>query len=210
MQDWLPNTTEICTLIETYSELTVIHKCRSKTLAKRVKIMFTATASVDPNTAKMNDTMTKGYFSMLLATLEEICDYLKILQTKDTPLGKRVINFGIDEELFSKWNETLQTCSRDLKLVVDDRLFDSDQDLQDFNQDLKDLLLKLRDILEIVPGVFETVELAVEGIQQLLEQQKADRSRYKTQVAVKAETSFKVKLIKFEKIIGIGGNFKTP
>ena len=123
-------------------------------------------------------------------------------------MGKRVMRFGSDEETFLKWDETLKTCGVGLQLVGDEQ-FDAAEDQRDFDQDMEYLQSNLIGNLSNVSGLIGTVEMAVEGIQQLLEQQKADRSRYKTQVAVKAETSFKVKLIKFEKIIGIGGNFKT-
>ena len=123
-------------------------------------------------------------------------------------MGKRVMRFGSDEETFLKWDETLKTCGVGLQLVGDEQ-FDAAEDQHDFDQDMEYLQSNLIGNLSNVPGLIGTVEMAVEANQKLLEQQKTDRTQYKTQVAVKAENGFNVKLIKFEKIVGIGGNFKT-
>ena len=83
---------------------------------------------------------------MLAATLEEIAEYFKSLQNTDKKaIGKRVIRYGCDEEMFMKWNETLQTRCRDLLLDFEDILFDGNQDLQDFNDDLEPFTRQSKD-----------------------------------------------------------------
>lgn len=116
MKEWLSNAFETCTTVQTYSMTTQIHRYRSRTLGKRVKIVFKAALALEPNTINMNDISNQGYCSILLASFEEIGDYFRILQTKDKALGRRVMRFGCDEESFSKWNETLKTCSEGLSL----------------------------------------------------------------------------------------------
>jgi hypothetical protein len=201
MQDWLETASKYNKNIEICSSSTVIHKSRSKTLATRVKTVFVALTSIDPNTVKMNDIATKGYLSMLLATLEEISGYFTILQKKDKRLAKRVRRYGSDEETFSKWTETLQTCCSGVGLVFGDNLFDADQDSKDFNDDLDDLRLNMKEVL----GMSGSVETTLESGHQLLQKQQADRTEYKTQKAVKAEIIIDANLIRYNKIIGRGG-----
>lgn len=202
MEDWLSKNTQLCIEIQKYSLKTEIHKCRSATLAKRIKTLMDTIASSPPNTYSLSDLRTKSCLGMLSTALEEIRDFLKMLQKVDKTLGKRVNRYGSDEESFMKWNETLATCSRELKVTVD---FDQDVDLQDFNKDMEDLSIKLTVILEKVLHLFGSVELAVEANQKLLAQQQSDRTQFKTQRAVKADNVFDVKRIKYEKIIGRGG-----
>ena len=198
MQNWLSNSSSITNSIEKLSSSTVIHKSRATTLAFRVKTVMEAIASLGPSSINMNDAATQGYFSMLSATFEEICHYFKILQTIDKTLAKRVQSFGSDEEMFSKWSETLQACSGGLHLSVADSIFDADRDLADFNRDFEHLKLNLFDIIQKV--------LDVENSKKLLAQQQVDRTAYKTQQAVKSENKFDAKLIRYEAIIGAGGN----
>jgi hypothetical protein len=201
MQDWLEIATKYNKNIEICSSSTVIHKSRSKTLATRVKTVFDAITTVAPDSIKMNDIATKGYLSMLLATLEEISGYFTILHKKDKKLAKRVKRYGSDEETFSKWTETLQTCCYGVGLVFGDNLFDADQDSNDFNDDLDDLRLNMKEILRL----FGVAESTVDAGKELLAKQQADRTEYKTQQAVKAEITIDAKLIRYEKIIGRGG-----
>jgi hypothetical protein len=201
MQDWLESVGKYTKNIDICSSSTVIHKARSKTLASRVKTVFDAITAIDPNSINMNDVATKGYFSMLLATFEEISGYFTILQKKDKKLSKRVKRYGSDEETFSKWIETLQTCCCGVGVVVGEGLFDQNQDLNDFNDDLNDLRLNMKEIL----GFFGAVERSVEAGKELLAKQQVDRTEYRTQQAVKVEFQFDIKLIRYEKIIGRGG-----
>ena len=168
MQDWLRNASEICASIETTALTTEIHKCRSKTLASRVMIVLKTIKTQDQKKFNLDVMATKASFSMLLATFGDIRDYFKILQKIDNALGKRVKRFGSDEESFSKWNETLLTCSADLKLGL---VSDLEQDLSDFNADMQDLQANLKTILEKVIDLYGSVELAVAANKKLLEQQ---------------------------------------
>ena len=148
-----------------------------------------AIASLDTSSINMNDTATKGYFSMLSVTFEEICKYFKILRSIDKTLAKRVQSFGSDEEMFYKWNETLQLCSSELHLAVADSLFDADKDSADFNRDFEHLQLNLFAIIQKVVDV----EVLMESSKKLLSQQQTDRTAYKTQKAVKSESKFDYK-----------------
>lgn len=204
MNDWLKECKKLSIKIEQDSLKTEIHKSRSKTLGLRVKSIFECIASLDPKLVNLNDTRVKACFSMLLVCFEEICDYFSLLLAYSKTLGKRVEKFGSDEEAFSKWNETLQTCAEELNLPLE-KIFDNDVDLDDFNRDMEDLNAKLKFILEKVVNLFGSVELAVEANQKLLAQQQTDRTLYKTQKAVKTETTFDTKAIKYEKVIGRGG-----
>jgi hypothetical protein len=201
MQDWLETASKYNKNIEICSSSTVIHKSRSKTLATRVKTVFDAINTVAPDSIKMNDIATKGYLSMLLATLEEISGYFTILQKKNKKLAKRVKRYGSDEETFLKWTETLQTCCFGVRLVFGDNLFDADQDLKDFNEDLDDLKLNMKEVLSLFGGA----ETSDDAGKELLAKQQVDRTEYKTQQAVKAEKQFDVKSIRYESIIGRGG-----
>jgi hypothetical protein len=202
MQDWLETAIKYNKIIEICSSSTVIHKSRSKTLASRIKTVFEAITTLDPDSIKMSDVAARGYLSMVLATLEEISGYFSILQKKDKKLSKRVKRYGSDEETFSKWTETLQTCCFGIGLVFRDDLFDENQDSKDFNDDLDDLRLNMKEILGLGAGAAETT---LESGHQLLEKQQAERTEYKTQQAVKAEVNFDAGLIRYEKIIGRGG-----
>jgi hypothetical protein len=206
MQDWTVQSSKFVKEIELYSGTVKIHKSRSKTVASRVKNVYDAATLIDLKATKTNTLLVQGSFAVLLATFEEISDYFALLQKEDNTLGKRVKSFGDDEEMFMKWNETLKTCSRDLDLVLADSVFDAAVDLQDFNQDVKELTFNLKGILEKIIGQLGTLELAVEASQKLLVKQEADRAQYKTQQAVKEELNFNPKLIRYEEIIGIGGN----
>jgi hypothetical protein len=206
MQDWTVQSSKFINEIASYSETVKIHKYRSKTVSDRVKNVYAAVVMLDLKASKANPLLIQGALAMLLVTFEEISDYFKLLQKEDNNLGKRVRSFGDDEEMFLKWNETLKTCCRDLGLALVDKLFDAILDLQDFNQDVTNLNVNLKGILEKVIGQLGTLELAVEASQKLLEKQQADRTQYKTQQAVKEELKFDPKLIRYEEIIGIGGN----
>ena len=142
---------------------------------------------------------------MLSATFEEICHYFKILQNIDKTLAKRVQSFGSDEEMFSKWNETLQVSLSGLRLPIADSIFDADKDLADFNRDFEHLQLNLFAIIQKVLDL----EVLIESSKKLISQQQADRTAYKTQQAVKSEKKFNPKLIRYEAIIGVGGNLLT-
>jgi hypothetical protein len=202
MQDWLESASKYGKSIDTLSPFVEIHKSRSKTLATRVKTMFDGITTLDPAKTNMNSIAVKGYLSMLLATLEEISVYFKILQKKDKGLGKRVKRFGADEETFCKWTETLQTCCLGVGLAFGNGLFDADQDSRDFNEDLEAIKQNLQEIW----GLAGATELDAEAGKELLEKQQGDRTEYKTQQAVKAEKQFDAKLIRYEKIIGRGGS----
>jgi hypothetical protein len=199
MQDWLVSAGKICKTIETLSSSPQIHKSKTITLAGRVKTVFDAISS--SNSINRSNVATAGYLSMLLATFEEIYSFLAILQKKDKALGKRVKRFGCDEETFSKWNETLETCCTGLGLVLETGLFDADLDLRDFSKDIEDLQLNLTEIF----GPDTEKNMTIEATEQLISQQQLGRTQYKTQQAVKAEKQFDVKLIRYEKIIGRGG-----
>lgn len=200
MQQWLLNLETLQTTITTSTGFLKLHLARSKTLASRIKNIVEAMKTHDSG-----DTNHKAYYSMLLATLEEISDYFKLLQTKDNALGKRVMRYGCDEESFAKWNETLQTCSLDLNLGLDVRLFDENQDLRDFELDLETLRVDLKSILEKVLESGESADSILKANQKLLNQQQNDRTQYRTLQATKAEKTFDPKLLRYEEIIGSGG-----
>lgn len=204
MNDWLEDCKRLCAKIEEYSSTTEIHKCRSKTLGKRVKDIHDCVVALDFTSININDTRVKGILSMLMVCLEEIRDFFSLLQKQDKHLGKRVEKFGSDEEAFCKWNETLQICVKDLNLPLAG-IFDGDVDLNDFNNDMEELNLKLKSILGKVINLFGSVEMAVEANQKLLAQQQTDRTQYKTQKDVKADKTFDTKAIKYEEVIGRGG-----
>ena len=105
---------------------------------------------------------------MLLATFEEIAEYLKILLKFDILLERQVKSFGSDEEKFLKWNETLRTCCIDLDLHFKSELFDENQDLRDFDQDLKELVGNLKIIFGNTSG---ESGIAVDATKKLLGQQ---------------------------------------
>jgi hypothetical protein len=201
MQDWLEAAGKLCNTIDTFSTFPEIHKARTKTLACRVKILFDTIASLDQTALKIENVATKGYLFMLMATFEEISLFFVILQKKDKILGKRVKRFGSDEESFSKWTETLQTCSTGLELVFEKAVFDAELDLRDFNQDMEALQLNLAEILVPVLGK----GMGTDSIQKLLLLQQASRNQYKTQQAIKAEKTFDPKLLRYEEVIGRGG-----
>ena len=116
----------------------------------------------------------------------------------------KVIKLHFIQEMFHKWNETLQTCVTELDLASVIH-FDAGQDLENFNQDTAELIRNLKVILELAINSFGSVDAGLEASEKLLQQQQADRTQYHTQKAVKAEKIFDLKAIKYEKIIGQGG-----
>ena len=206
MQDWNIKIGQLSSSIEKYALTAEIHKHRSTTLANRVKSIVETISKSNLNPATINDIRVKGCLSLLDVCFEEINVYFQILQQQDNALGKRVKRYGSDEETFSKWNETLQTCCEDLNLTSLEQIFDSSRDLEDFNTDVKNLNINLKNIVEKVVDLFGTPEQAIEAIQKLLNQQQSQRTQYKTQQSVKADKLFDAKAIRWEKEIGRGGN----
>ena len=209
MQDWISDCARLSKEIEKHAATVEIHKCRFNTLSRRVKTTFDIIASEDIHDIDTESSHQKITLKILLATYEEIADYLKLLQNFGNALEKRVKSFGSDEEMFLKWNETLRTCCIDLNLIIPSTVFDEDQDLGDFDADLQALIGNLGKIYNKSGNNSRSVEVDMEASQKLLNQQQVDRTQYKTQQAVKAEKQFDPKLLRYDKLIGVGGNLNN-
>ena len=204
MEQWTTLHKDMINGIQTKSVKAVIHMARSKTLANRVTTVFKTIETIKSGLA-LDSIRIKSCFSMLSATLEEIAAYLDLLQKRDATLGKRVSQYGDDEECFCNWNETLQTCCEELRLAVPTDFFDAAADERDFNSDMKHLHHNLKEILAQYVNMLISPEKVVEANEKLLDQQLSGRSQSKTQKNVIAEKSFDNKKIVWEASIGRGG-----
>ena len=206
MDEWISLRKDILDNIKTRSRTVVIHKSRSKTLCERIQTIIDTIIATKSGLG-LDGIRVKSYVSILSATLEEIIVYLDLLQKRDATLGKRVSQYGDDEECFGKWNETLQTCCFELDLAVPSGLFDSAVDERDFDTDMGYLHRNLKDILGKVVNLVVPTEKAVEANEKLLDQQLSERLQQKTQKEAKSEKLFNKNAIRWEKLIGRGGNY---
>ena len=204
MEKWTTLHKDIIIGIQTKSVKVVIHMARSKTLANRVTTVFKTIETTKSGLA-LDSVRVKSCISMLSATLEEILVYIDLLQKRDATLGKRVSQYGDDEECFCKWNESLQTCCDELSLAVPTDLFDASADERDFYIDMKHLHHNLKEILAQYVNMLLSPEKVVDANEKLLDQQLTERSQSKTQKKVIVEKSFDKKKIVWEAIIGRGG-----
>ena len=165
---------EIINRIHISSVKVAIYKARSKTLAYRVAVVYNHIETIKSGLA-LDNIQVKSCLSIFSATLEEIFGYLDLLRNLDATLGKRVSQYGDDEECFCKWNETLQTCCEELDLIVPSDLFDAASDERDFDIDMKHLHHNLKNILARYVSMLMSPEKVIEANEKLLNQKLTER-----------------------------------
>ena len=187
----------------------LFHKHRSGRLLKRVVLVVRA-IKVSENT---KDPKILQVADLLATTLEEIRDYMTLFSTKNTVLAKHVVIYGSDEEQFIKWGERLQHCvdtfGESASFIG---VFDEEIDVQDFQKDLVFLKSRMNEILALLVEDAESkgsnvspVDL-IKTMESLIGHQANVRSTYKTKTAPTEALEIDPKKIKYEMIIGQGGN----
>jgi len=185
------------------------HKNRILLLLKRVKIVVDL---VDKNIDESRNDLAVSQSLMLLSiTLEEILEYVVLFSTSGESLATHIVQNGSDEEQFIKWNERLQHISAEQKLEID--MFDVFDESSDFHAFQKDIAI-LRDkneLLKIIVLIHgsnsDTTARILLSIEGLLNHQTSVRTTYQTKTAPGAALELNPKKIKYEKVIGRGGNF---
>ena len=94
----------IISLADSKAKLKLFH-ARSDALYKRIA---TAVQLVVPVlNAPITDLGTKPSLVLLLVLIEEIDEYFRAFSCYSRIMTEHLIKFGVDEEVFSKWNERL-------------------------------------------------------------------------------------------------------
>jgi hypothetical protein len=183
----------------------LFHKKRFVTLCKRVESVVDIIKGIDGK-----DATTSQAFDFLKTTLEDILDYITVFSTKNAVLANRIIIYGSDEEQFIKWSERFQHCADTLgKSDILVGVFDDKVDLSDFEGDVAELRKSLEEIMKLVENGKDSVHFKklLKTVEGLIGHQAKVRATYQTKTAPTAAIEINPKKVRYEKIIGRGGNY---
>ena len=200
-------------LLATFTEIQILnkngllyHKHRFATLTNRVEKVVDLIKS---NASDTRDISLLQAMDILNTTLDEVKDLMLVFRLKNANLANHIVMYGSDEEQFVKWNERLQHCVDSLGQSgkISD-VFDQNVDLQNFEDDMKVLRADLLELVMLILKGKDTVNAVAlrKSLEGLLGHQSDIRATYQTKTSPKEALEIDPLKVKYEVIIGRGGN----